>query len=143
MERMNSKMDSQDINTISVIGAGLMGHGIALQFAIFGYDVWLNDLSDDRLQEGMANFHSNLATLQSVGLIDKEAAASVPSRVRTSTSIKESVADAGFVIEAVFEDLNLKRQIFTQLDELSPAQAILASNTSSFRLNSPFHSQLS
>ena len=125
-------MNAQDIKTIGVIGAGLMGQGIALQFATAGYDVWLNDVSDDRLEQGMASFHTNLATLQSVGLVDDQAAASIPARVRTTTSVGEAVADVGFVVEAVFEDLDLKRHVFGQLDELSPANAVLASNTSSF-----------
>ena len=125
-------MNAQDIKTVGVIGAGLMGHGIALQFATAGFDVWLNDVSDDRLQQGMASFHTNLATLQSVGLVNDRAAASSPTRVRTTTSLEEAVADVGFVVEAVFEDLDLKRRVFAQLDELSPAHAVLASNTSSF-----------
>lgn len=125
-------MNAEDITRISVIGAGLMGHGIALQFALGGYEVILNDLSEENLQRARDNIASTLQLLQEMGLVDEESAAAAPNRLQTSTSLEESAADVDFVIEAVFEDLPLKRRVFAELDRYAPERTILASNTSSF-----------
>ena len=125
-------MNVDDISRIGVIGAGLMGHGIGLQFALGGYDVHLNDTSQENLEQARSNIGSTLEMLNGMGLVDDASAADVPGRLYTSTSLEETVAEADFVVEAVFEDLELKRRVFGQLDELSPERTILSSNTSSF-----------
>ena len=126
-------MNAEDISRISIIGAGLMGHGIALQFALAGYEVVLNDVSKENLHSAIDNVESSLRLLQNVGLVEEEsAAASALTRVLTRTSLEKAVADADFVIEAVFEDLALKQRVFAELDRHAPEHTILASNTSSF-----------
>ena len=125
-------MNAEDISRIGVIGAGLMGHGIALNFALGGFDVYLNDTTDESLEKALENIDVSLDTMKSVGLADEAGAAAVPSRIQTSTSLAETVADVDFVVEAVFEDMDLKHDVFARLDELSPPRTILSSNTSSF-----------
>ena len=125
-------MNVDDIERIGVVGAGLMGHGIALQFALGGYEVHLNDVSDERLERATENIDSVLKTLQGVGLVDDAGAAAVPHRIRPTTEMEVATRDADLVVEAVFEDLNLKKQVFASLDQMSPERTILCSNTSSF-----------
>lgn len=125
-------MNVDDISKIGVIGAGLMGHGIALNFALGGYDVYLNDTTDESLEKALKSVGTSLETMQGVGLADEASAAAVPGRIHTSTSMEETVADVDFVVEAVFEDMEVKHQVFAELDELSPERTILSSNTSSF-----------
>ncbi len=125
-------MKADDISRIGVIGAGLMGHGIALNFALGGFEVYLNDTTEEGLEKALENVRTSLDTMIDVGLADESAAAAVPSRIHTSASLADSVADVDFVVEAVFEDLELKREVFALLDESSPERTILSSNTSSF-----------
>jgi len=125
-------MGVEEITRVAVVGSGLMGHGIALQFALGGYDVMLNDISEERLEQAVGNVKTNLALLQSMGLVDDRSADAVPGRIRTGVSMAEMVDEADFVVEAVFEDLALKRSVFADLDRLAPERTILSSNTSSF-----------
>jgi 3-hydroxyacyl-CoA dehydrogenase len=125
-------MQPKDIDWVAVVGAGLMGHGIALQFALGGRDVWLNDLTEDALSRAMDSVRTSMGTLQAVGLVDGDAAVQALERVHTEVSLDKAVSGAGVVIEAVFEDLDLKRSVFKRLDAVSGGAAILASNTSSF-----------
>ena len=125
-------MDSNTIGSIGVIGAGLMGHSIAMNFAVGGHDVVLTDTTDENLQRAMENVSATLGVLREQGLVDALTAQSVPGRIRTSTSIAGSMDDVGFVVEAVFEDLDLKRRIFADLDRYCPPHAVLTSNTSSY-----------
>ncbi len=125
-------MDSFNIGSIGVIGAGLMGHSIAMNFAAGGHTVVLIDTTDENLRAAMQNVSATLAVLQEQGLIESTSAESVPGRIRTSTSIAGAMDDVGFVVEAVFEDLDLKRRVFADLDRHCPPHAVLSSNTSSF-----------
>jgi 3-hydroxybutyryl-CoA dehydrogenase len=108
---------------VAVVGAGLMGHGIAYLFAQGGFEVHVQDPSADSL-ESLPSRVSGLCELLGSD------AASVLSRLHCETSIANAVADADFVIEAAPEQLALKRAIFAQLDRHAPPAAILASNTS-------------
>lgn len=121
-----------DVSKVAVIGAGLLGHGIAQEFATSGFDVGLHDLSEEILAQAKANMARNLQTLAEAGLVDGGLAESVPGRVRTSTDLEEVVRDADFVIEAVSEDLPLKQRVFGELDRLCRHHTILASNSSTF-----------
>ncbi|MBI3942443.1 MAG: 3-hydroxyacyl-CoA dehydrogenase family protein [Chloroflexi bacterium] len=125
-------MQVADIKTIAVVGAGLMGHGIAQEFALAGYQVYLNDVSDERLQQALEGMRKNLAMLSEMGLVDPEQAQAVPPRVHTSPSLAEVVGEADVVIEAVAENLPLKQQLFADMDHLCPPHTVLASNTSSY-----------
>ena len=125
-------MDADEIGCIGVVGAGLMGHGIALQFALGGYDVRLNDVSEDRLEAALDNVRATLVMLEEMNLVNAADAGRAPDRISTSTSLEEAVSEVDFVVEAVFEDLPLKQSVFADLDRFAPARAILSSNTSSF-----------
>lgn len=125
-------MRVDEIRRVAVVGAGLMGHGIAQEFAVAGYGVGLHDLSAARLAAALAGMRANLALLAGHGLVDAARAAGAPDRVRATTDLAEAVGDADVVIEAVSEDLAVKRDLFGRLDRLCPPRAILASNSSTF-----------
>jgi len=122
--------DISNIKRISVIGAGLMGHGIAQIFATKGYPVTLVDTRKEVLSEAIKNIRSNLTLMTQRGIGDPESIEAAIKRIKTTLDLKEAAAGAQFVVEAVPEDLELKRTIFQALDSLSPERTILATNTS-------------
>lgn len=124
-------MSRLDIQNIAVIGAGLMGHGIALDFALSGYDVNLYSRTEDSLQRGLAMLHESIRRLIEIGVLAEDESKDVLGRVRLSSILKESVTRSDLVIESVYEDVELKRSIFRELGQITPPEAILASNTSS------------
>lgn len=121
-----------NISTVAVIGSGLMGHGIAQEFAVAGFNVWINDTSADNLERALAHINRNLALLLDAGVLTAQQATAAPDRLHATTSLQEAAEQADVVIEAVYENLELKRTIFASLDRFSPAHTILASNSSSF-----------
>lgn len=123
-------MNLSDIKSIAVIGAGLMGHGIAQEFSCAGYKVSLNDLTDEKLQEATANIRNNLAMLRKVGLATEDNDENVLANIHCTTKLEEAVQDIDVVFEAVLEKPELKQELFRQLDGLCPKHTILASNTS-------------
>ncbi|HEX7574684.1 MAG TPA: 3-hydroxyacyl-CoA dehydrogenase family protein [Bacteroidota bacterium] len=123
-------MKVEEINNVAVIGAGLMGHGIAQEFALAGYDVRLHDLDGEKLRNAEENIRGNLAMLTGLGLVTKEEAASSHRHITACTVLTDALVEADVVIEAVFEDLNLKQETFRLLDKSCPPRTILASNTS-------------
>ena len=125
-------MRSNEIQRVAVIGAGLMGHGIALELAAHGYDVRLHDQDAARLEKARAAIGEGLARLAEVGRIPAEDLAAAPGRIAMSADLAEAVAGVDLVIEAVSEDLAVKQALFRELDALAPPHAILASNTSTF-----------
>lgn len=120
------------IQHIAVIGAGLMGHGIAQEFAGAGFSVCLYDLTEEIVQQAMQRIQNNLALLSAQGLMTAEEIAETMARLRTSVHLAEAVQKADLVVEAVSEDLTLKLQLFGELDRLCHEHTILASNTSTF-----------
>ncbi len=118
-----------EIKNVTIIGAGTMGHSLAQAFAQGGYQVWLHDIKEEILQKARRLISANLQTLLDLGLLSEEPAV-ILSRVRTTTNIKEAAQQADFIIEAIIEDETAKKEMFKILDEASPRQAILASNTS-------------
>ena len=125
-------MRARGIRNVSVVGAGLMGHGIAQEFLAAGYPVRLHDVTGEKLAAARENIRKNILMLSTLGLASPGAAESAPARLTTTTDLGEAVAEADIVIEAAFENLDLKREIFRSLDALAPEHAILASNSSSF-----------
>lgn len=118
------------IRTVAVIGAGFMGHGIGQEFTTAGYDVVLHDLTDAHLEQARRNITRNLDELVRWGVLPAESAPAALARIRCTTDLPAAAAPADLVIEAVFESLELKQQLFARLDALCPPHAILASNTS-------------
>jgi 3-hydroxybutyryl-CoA dehydrogenase len=127
-----TRMNDTDMQRIAVIGAGLMGHGIALELAAHGYDVMLQDRDQAALARARESMAEGLARLAEIGRITLDIAETAPSRIAMGTDARAAVADADLVIEAVSEDLDLKRSLFRDLDAWAPPRAILASNSSSF-----------
>ena len=124
-------MGNKHIRGVSIIGAGLMGHGIAIEFALAGYDVRLHSRSEQSLDRGRGMIADSLERLRDLGSISGQQAESAPARIRMSTNLAEMVEDADLVIESIYEDIDAKTEIFRQLDDLCPDRTILASNTSS------------
>ena len=115
---------------IAVIGCGTMGHSIALSAAWAGYDVTMHGIAAEELKQALVGMESKLQVLIDNDLLTSEEAQAVRDRVTTVTTIEDAVKEATFIIEAVPERLELKQQIFKQLDELCDLSVILASNTS-------------
>jgi len=120
------------IEKIVVVGAGLMGHGIAQIFALADLSVYLCDVSEEKLSEALDSVKGNLQMLASLGVIKSEHIDAVLDRIQTNTDLGSIVSEADLVVECVFEDLALKQEIFKKLDSLCPDRTILASNSSSF-----------
>ena len=117
---------------VAVIGAGLMGHGIALEFAVAGRQVTITDASAAALEQGLANMRHGAETLAALGLAPRAACDTALQRITARATLQEAVAGADLVIEAVSEDLPLKQRIFAELDRTCDAGVVLASNTSTF-----------
>ena len=124
-------MSRPEIHNITVVGAGLMGHGIALDFALAGYDVRLHSRSEDSLRRGFDLLRGSIDRLIDVGVVTGDNADAVLKKITSSPQLEEAVADADLVVESVYERVDLKRGIFRELGRLAPEHAILASNTSS------------
>ncbi len=122
-------MTIHDISEITVIGAGLMGHGIAQEFATAGYTVRLHDITDERLQTARTQIAQNLALLAENRVIAEDRIDQTLHRIHVSTDLTAVAENADFVVEAVTENLPLKQDIFKRLDALCPPHTILASNT--------------
>ena len=119
------------MNNVTIVGAGTMGHSLAQVFAQGGHQVFLNDISQDILIRAKRLIESNLKTLADVGLFDlQDHSIVVEERIDYTTDLAAAVASSGLVIEAIVEDPNAKKALFSRLDRLSPPEAILASNTS-------------
>lgn len=119
------------IETVSVVGAGTMGRGIAQSVAQAGYSVFLQDINPQALEKALQEIESMLSKGVQRGKVTEQEKADTLGRIRTSTSLVESCQGAQLVIEAVFEDLELKKKVFAEIDRLCPRDAILATNTSS------------
>jgi 3-hydroxybutyryl-CoA dehydrogenase len=129
-----SKIIHQMINSVSVIGAGTMGNGIAHVFAQHGFAVTLIDVSQAQLDKAIAIISKNLDRQLSKGSITEAVKTDTLGRITTQTSLEEGVRQAGLVVEAATENTDLKLSIFKQADAAAPAHAILASNTSSISI---------
>jgi 3-hydroxybutyryl-CoA dehydrogenase len=122
------------MKNISVIGSGTMGNGIAHLFAQQGFSVALVDLSTDQLQKGMAAIAKNMdRQIAKETLTEADKAASLK-RIVPFTTLAEGVKMADLVVEAATENLEIKLELFRELDRLAPSSAILASNTSSISI---------
>lgn len=119
---------------ISVIGAGTMGNGIAHVFAQHGYKVALVDVSQEQLSRAQATIAKNLDRQVSKGSISAESKESTLQHITTHTSLASGVKDAQLVVEAATENVDLKLNIFRQIDEFAPQGCILATNTSSISI---------
>ena len=117
------------IKRVSVVGAGTMGHSIAMVFAQGGYEVDLVDIDHELLTKALSLIHSNLKTLERMKMITPSSIPKTLKRIHPSTSLAVAVK-ADFVIEAISENPKAKRKLFQSLDQICPSRTILASNTS-------------
>ncbi|GGI26250.1 3-hydroxybutyryl-CoA dehydrogenase [Pedobacter mendelii] len=122
------------IKNISVIGSGTMGNGIAHTFAQFGYSVNLIDINQEALDKALQTITKNLDRQIGKGTLTEEQKVETLKHIITSTSVEAGVKHADLVVEAATENLDLKLKIFKDLDSFAPADAILASNTSSISI---------
>jgi 3-hydroxybutyryl-CoA dehydrogenase len=120
---------------LTVVGAGSMGAQIAQQAALHGVDVLLQDQSVEQLQKAEDSNRGHVMRRVEKGKLDAAEAEKALSRVHTTTHLSEAVSRADFVIEAVFEDLQLKRSVFAELDRAAPNHAVLASNSSTMGIS--------
>jgi 3-hydroxybutyryl-CoA dehydrogenase len=118
------------VRRVCIAGSGFMGHGIGQEYALAGYQTTLYDVDGTKLAWAVRSIERNLRELAGWGIIEAGQVQPTMNRLRTSTDLGEAAGDADLVIEAVFEDLEVKREVFRQLDAVCPAGAILASNSS-------------
>jgi 3-hydroxybutyryl-CoA dehydrogenase len=120
---------------LAVVGAGSMGAQIAQQAALHGFEVGLQDVSEDQLERALESNRGHLLRRVEKGKLERAAADAALQRVRATTDLAEAVAGAGLVIEAIVEDLEPKRAVFAELDRLAPGDAVLASNSSTMGIS--------
>jgi 3-hydroxybutyryl-CoA dehydrogenase len=119
-----------DAGNLTVVGAGLMGSGIAQVSAVAGWEVSLRDVNPAALDRGRRAIETSLGRFVDKGTLSPEERDAALERIATTTDLDESAADADIVVEAVFEDVDLKREVFEVLDRLCRDDAVLATNTS-------------
>ena len=122
------------ICSVGVVGAGTMGGGIAMSFANAGLPVTLVDAAAEALDRGVANIARNYAASVSRGSMAQANADAALARIQTSTAY-DDLRDADLIVEAVFEDMEVKRDVFRQLDAVAKPTAILATNTSTLDID--------
>jgi 3-hydroxybutyryl-CoA dehydrogenase len=120
---------------VAIIGAGLMGGGIAQVAAAAGYDVILRDVTPEALERGLGTIRSSYAKFVEKGRLSADDAEAALGRITTTTDL-DAVADADLVVEAIFEKLEVKAEVFRELDRLCKDGAVLASNTSAIPITS-------
>jgi len=124
-----------DLRRAAVIGAGIMGHGIAQALAENGLGVALVDTSEERLEAARGWIEDNLRYMVELALLDPVGEEEVLDRITCTTDLPGAVRGAEYVLEAVSEDFRLKREVWSALSAASAPEALLASNTSSFDMD--------
>ncbi|MDA0313615.1 MAG: 3-hydroxyacyl-CoA dehydrogenase family protein [Gemmatimonadetes bacterium] len=122
------------INTVAVLGAGTMGHGIAQVCAAVGCEVRMYGINEDAVASGLERVRGNLAKGMERGKVTEDECDGVLERLTTTTSIEDAVSSADLVVEAAPESMEIKTHIFGAVDSAAPPHAILASNTSSLSI---------
>lgn len=125
-------MEADEVNRIAVVGFGLMGHGIALEFAMAGYDVRVHSRSDAGLERGMRRVEDTIGRLEALGRARAGDGRQALRKLQPTTGLAHAVESADVVVESVYEDLELKREVLAEIDRLAPQRTILASNSSTF-----------
>lgn len=123
-----------EIKKIAVLGAGLMGSGIAQVAAQAGFDVTLMDIEARFLDKGLSTIEKNLKSMVTKGKMQAADAEAVRSRIKGFLSLEEAVKDVDLVIEAVIENMDLKKAAYTEIERVGKPSAIFASNTSALSI---------
>jgi 3-hydroxybutyryl-CoA dehydrogenase len=121
-----------EIKKVAVLGAGTMGNGIAQVTAQAGYSVVMQDISELALEKGMGTINKSLDKLANKGKMTADEAAAIIALIQVTTNLEEAVKDADMIIEAVPENIELKKEIFKRVDTACKPNAIIGSNTSTF-----------
>jgi 3-hydroxybutyryl-CoA dehydrogenase len=124
-----------DIKKIAVLGLGLMGNGIAHVCAQAGYEVWARDIEDRFVENGLKTIRKNLERGLKRGRITEEEIETIMARIHGTTDLEATIQDADIVIEAIIENMDLKKSVYREIDALAPAHCIFASNTSSLSIS--------
>ena len=127
-------MVAEKLKKAAVVGSGAMGHGIAELLAMAGYEVTMIDISDELLTKAMEKIKWSLDKFVEKKRIRREDADATLARIHTTTSYEQAAKDIDLAIEAVPENIDLKKKVFTTLDSLAPPHALLASNTSTLSI---------
>jgi 3-hydroxybutyryl-CoA dehydrogenase len=122
------------IKRIGVIGAGLMGSGIAQVASQSGFEVHLMDVEERFIQKGIATIEKNLKRMVDKSVITSADAGDIRGRITTCLTLADLVKDADMTIEAVIENLDLKKRVYSELDSLAAPEVIFASNTSALSI---------
>lgn len=122
-------MSIQEIKKVGVIGSGAMGSQIAMVCALGGYDVVLNDISNDALANAKESLEGHMNRRIKKGRLSEEEVQAAFARISFETSLN-SLSDVDFVIEAIVEKLDVKRELFEKLDRITPSHCILSTNSS-------------
>ena len=125
----------EDIQRVLVIGAGTMGHGFAQVFALNGLDVSLVDETDELLSRARGWIKDNLEFMVELGELESPQAAPTLDRIQFRTDLDQAAGSSEYVLEAVSENLELKKTLFQKLGETTSPETILATNTSSYDIN--------
>jgi 3-hydroxybutyryl-CoA dehydrogenase len=123
-------LKAEDIKAVAVIGAGFIGPGIAQVFAMRGYPVYMEDIKPEALSKAIDSVRSNLIQMAKAEVIPGNEIDMILQKVYPTTDMREAVMPAQLVIEAVNEDLQLKQNIFQELDDFCPPEITLCTNTS-------------
>lgn len=123
-----------EIKKIAVLGLGIMGNGIAHVCAQAGYNVWAREINDSLVENGLKNIRKNLERGLKKGRITEEEIETIMTRIHGTTDLKVTVKDADIVIEAIIENMELKKQVFREIAAMTPDHCIFASNTSSLSI---------
>ncbi len=127
-------MQAKDIKVVAVIGAGMMGVGISVEFARFGYQVRLYNTSETSSKKAMAQAREDLDLMVETQLITAGEAKASYHRLHPFTDLAAAASGADYIVESIPEILPLKQETFTRLDEICPPPAILATNTSHYKV---------
>lgn len=127
-------MKIQDIRKVCVLGAGTMGAGIAQTCSAAGYQVSMRDIEDRFVEGGFERIKKPLMRRVEKGKMTQEEVDAILSKIHGTTDVKEALDGAQLVIEAVIEDMDLKKKVFGEADELCPPEVVFASNTSSLSI---------
>jgi len=127
-------MASSNVTTVAVLGAGTMGHGIAELAALSGCNVRLRDVSEDIVRDGYERIEQKMEPLIDRGRISEGTASKALDRIETYIALEDAVAEADFVVETVPEKPGVKSEVFETIDEMTPDDVVLATNTSTLSI---------
>lgn len=123
----------REFGRIAIVGAGMIGHGIAIAFARAGHEVALVDAHEQGLRKGMEWVEADLRVLEGLGIAAAGSSATIASRISATTDLRDAVATADMVFEAIPDILESKRKLFVELEEHCRGNTIFATTTASFR----------